>query len=162
MKQPHLWVSAPTPSGPSRLSHTGRTQTPLFCCPVVPLPYVQLKLKKIARDNYTIKALFTVVIITQNIFAYFRIKSTFLCINEQLLYVVGNVCIWSIISLHFLNPLSKNILDSAMHSYIINNFMKADLNTQHQGGCGTAFLKFHETRNFDENILNFAKFCEIW
>ena len=64
------------------LSHTGRTQTPPFCCPVVPLPYVQLKTEKIAQDNYTIQALFTVLVITHNISAYYRTKSTFLSINE--------------------------------------------------------------------------------
>ena len=74
--------SAPAPSGPTRLSHTGRTQTPPFCCPVVPLPYVQLKTEKIAQDNYTIQALFTVLVITHNISAYYRTKSTFLSINE--------------------------------------------------------------------------------
>ena len=94
-------------------------------------PICSVKTKKIAQDNYTIKALFTVIIITHNISACNRIKSTFLSINEQLLYAVGNVRIWSISSLQLLIPLSKNILDSAMHSYIINNFMKADPNTQH-------------------------------
>ena len=128
-------------------------------------PICAVKTKKIAQDNYTIKALFTVIIITHNISAYNRIKSTFLSINEQYVCMqqgMSAIRIWSIITLQLLILLSKNILDSTMHSYIINNFMKADLNTQHQGGCGTAFLKFHETRNFDENILNFAKFCEIW
>ena len=28
------------------------------------------------------------------------------------------------------------------------------------GGCETAFYKFRETRNVDEIISNFAKFCE--
>ena len=61
-------VGVGTHSQQSNLAlHTGRTQTPLLCCPVVPLPYVRLKLKKIAQDNYTIKALFTVLIITHNI-----------------------------------------------------------------------------------------------
>ena len=66
--------SAPAPSGPTRLSHTGRTQTPPFCFPVVPLPYVRLKTEKMERDNYTIQALLTVIIFTHNISAYYRIK----------------------------------------------------------------------------------------
>ena len=86
---------------------------------------------KTKKDNYTTKALFTVLIITHNISAFYRIKSTFLSINEQLSYAVGNVRIQSIISLQLLIPLSKNILDSAMHSYIINNSMKADPNIQY-------------------------------
>ena len=75
--------SAPAPSGPTRLSHTGRTQTPPFCCPVVPLPYVRLKTEKMARDNYTIQSLLTVLTITYNIPAYYRIKSTFLPLTNS-------------------------------------------------------------------------------
>ena len=65
------------------LSHTGRTQTPPFCCPVVPLPYVWLKTEKMARDNYTIQSLLTVLTITYNIPAYYRIKSTFLPLTNS-------------------------------------------------------------------------------
>ena len=44
---------------------------------------------------------------------------------------VKKTIMYCIISLQLLFPLSKNILDSAVHSYIINNFMKADPNTQY-------------------------------
>ena len=101
-------------------------------------PICAVKTKKIAQDNYTIKALFTVIIITHNISAYNRIKSTFLSINEQYVCMqqgMSAIRIWSIITLQLLILLSKNILDSTMHSYIINNFMKADLNTQHSYCC---------------------------